>query len=238
MLNAGGAQAQENARDLVVKAMDQWRGITSHSFMTLVIHRPDWERSMSLESWTEGTEHSLVRVTDPPKDAGNGTLLKEENMWTYSPRINRVIKVPSSMMSQSWMGSDLSNKDVAKSADIIDQYKHTLLETREEDGHRVYVIESIPHEEAAVVWGREVLSIRDDYIMLEEQFWDQDDVLVKTFMAREIKELGGRTVATIMRMETVDTPGQWTEIRVQEAAFDLQLPSNLFTLSNLRNPRQ
>jgi len=234
----GTAQAQEDARTLVVRAMDQWRGVTSHSRMTLVIHRPDWERSMSLESWTEGTDLSLVRVTEPPKDAGNGTLLKDHSMWTYSPRINRVIKVPSSMMSQSWMGSDMSNKDIAKSTDIIDQYDHSLLETRQDGEYQVYVIESLPHEEAAVVWGREVLSIRDDYVLLEEQFWDQDNVLVKTFVTREIKEFDGRNVATIMRMERLDSPGQWTEIRVQDAEFDIELPGNLFTLSNLRNPRR
>ena len=86
---------------------------------------------MSMQSWTKGTKNSLVRVTAPAKDAGNGSLLKDNNMWSYSPKINRVIKLPSSMMSQSWMGSDLSNKDISKSTDIIDQYEHTLLDSRE-----------------------------------------------------------------------------------------------------------
>ena len=172
------------------------------------------------------------------KDAGNGTLLSDGNMWTYTPKINRVVKVPSSMMGQSWMGSDLSNKDIAKSTDVIDQYDHTLIDTQEVDGHTVYTVQSIPHEDAAVVWGKEVFSIRDDFVMLEQQFWDQDGELVKTFKASEIKEMGGRMVATVMRMQEVDKPGQYTEMRVIDNQFDIDLPSNIFTLSNLRNPRQ
>ena len=227
-----------NPRDLIQQAMDHWRGTSSYSEMSMTIHRPDWNRSMSMRSWTRGEKTSLVRVTEPKKDAGNGTLLKDNNMWTFAPKVNRIIKVPSSMMSQSWMGSDFSNKDISKSTDIIDQYDHSLLETREQDGHKVYVIESIPHEDAAVVWGKEVLSIRDDNVLLEQQFWDQDGVLVKTMKALKIKQLGGRTVASIIRMGKVDTPDEWTEMSVQDIEFDVSHPDSLFTLSNLRNPRQ
>ena len=230
--------ADPDPRDLIQKAMDHWRGSTSYAEMSMTIHRPDWERTMSMRSWTRGEKTSLVRVIEPRKDAGNGTLLKDNNMWTFAPKVNRIIKVPSSMMSQSWMGSDFSNKDISKSTDIIDQYDHTLLETREQDGHTVYVIESIPHEEAAVVWGKEVLTIRDDYVLLEQQFWDQDAVLVKTMKALEIRELGGRTVASTLRMGKVDTPDEWTELKVRDIEFDVSHPDGLFTLSNLRNPRQ
>lgn len=230
--------AQHDAKELIEKAMDMWRGRTSYAEMTMVIHRPDWERSMSMKSWSEGAKNTLVRVTAPAKDTGNATLLMDTNMWSYTPKINRVIKVPSSMMSQSWMGSDLSNKDISKSTDIIDQYDHRLIETREENDHTVYAIESIPHEDSAVVWGKEILVIRDDYLMLEQQFWDQDGVLVKIFKTLEVKEMDGRPVATIMRMQELEEPDQWTEMRVERSQFDIKLPTSLFTLSNLRNPRQ
>ena len=233
------AQAESiDPRELIQGAMDHWRGLSSYSEMTMTIHRPDWERSMSMRSWTQGDKNSLTRVIAPQKDAGNATLVKDNNMWSFAPRINRVIKIPSSMMSQSWMGSDFSNKDVSKSTDIIDQYDHALLETRDADGFAVYVIESIPHEDAAVVWGREVLTVRDDFVLLEQQFWDQDNVLVKTMQTLEISDMGGRTVASRIRMGKVDTPDEWTEMSVQAISFDETHPDSLFTLSNLRNPRQ
>jgi outer membrane lipoprotein-sorting protein len=226
------------AEQLVRAAMDHWRGLSSRSEMTMTVHRPDWERSMTLQAWSEGDDHSLIRVTDPPRDAGNATLLVDKDMWTFSPKVNRIIKVPSSMMGQSWMGSDFSNKDVSKSTDIIDNYTHELTATERVDGHDVYVITSVPHEDAPVVWGREVLRIRDDYVLLEEQFWDQDGVLVKTLRTLEVAEMGGRPVARVMRMGKTDAPEEWTEMTVHDIAFDVDLPASVFTLSNLRNPRQ
>ena len=233
------SMAQEpDAAQLIRNAMDHWRGLTSYSDMIMTIHRPDWERSMTMRSWSKGDKLSLVRVVEPKKDAGNGTLLNDNNMWTYTPKINRIIKVPSSMMSQSWMGSDFSNKDISKSTDIIDQYDHELVDTEEREGHVYYTISSVPHEEAAVVWGKEVLTVRDDYVLMEQQFWDQDGVLVKSMKTLEVVEMGGRAVARVMRMGKVDAPGEWTQLTANSIEFDLELPGNLFTLSNLRNPRQ
>ena len=234
----GTVQAQDQtARDIVKAAIDHWRGLSSRGEMTMTIHRPDWERSMTMQTWTQGDKKSLVRVTAPAKDRGNGTLLDDNNMWSYSPKINRVIKIPSSMMSQSWMGSDFSNKDVSRADDIVDQYDHRLLTETQVDGHAVYEIESIPHEEAAVVWGKEVLRVRGDYVLLEQRFYDQDGELVKTLHTLDIREMGGRTVASRQRMQKIDTPDEWTEILMASVEFDVELPDRLFTLSYLRNPR-
>jgi outer membrane lipoprotein-sorting protein len=226
------------ATEIVRDALNHWRGTSSRGEMTMTIHRPDWERSMSMESWTQGEKRSLVRVTAPRKDRGNGTLMDDNKMWSFSPKVNRIIKIPSSMMSQSWMGSDFSNKDISKSTDIIDQYDHTLDAVEQLDGHTVYTITAVPHEEAAVVWGKEVLVIRDDFIMLEEQYWDQDDVLVKAMKTTSIRDMGGRSVAATMRMSKMDEPDDWTEITVDSIQFDIEFPANTFTLSNLRNPRR
>jgi outer membrane lipoprotein-sorting protein len=233
------AQADnQDATEIVRDAVNHWRGLSSDSVMTMVIHRPDWERTMTMRAWTKGDDHSLVRVLEPRKDRGNGTLTDDNSMWSYSPKVNRVIKIPSSMMGQSWMGSDFSNKDVARADDIVDQYTHTLLGTEEVDGVTVYEIESIPHEDAAVVWGKEVLKIRDDHVVKEHRFYDQDGELVKVLSSLEIGEMGGRQIAVKQRMGKVETPDEWTEIEVESVQYDIDLPASLFTLSNLRNPRE
>jgi outer membrane lipoprotein-sorting protein len=227
----------EGPREIVRSAWQHWRGNHSQGEMTMTIHRPGWERSMSMRAWTRGQKQSLVRVTAPKKDAGNGTLMVDDNMWTYSPKVNRVMKVPSSMMAQSWMGSDFSNKDVSRSDAIVDEYEHTLLEQVEQGGHTVYVIESVPHEDAAVVWGKEVLRIRDDDVVLSQDFYDQDGMLVKSMQSLEIGEMGGRMLATRQRMAKVETEEEWTQIRLEKMRFDLDVKESVFTLSNLRNPR-
>jgi outer membrane lipoprotein-sorting protein len=236
VLFAQAVHANE-AREIVRAAINYWRGTSSVGEMTMTIHRPDWERSMSMRAWTQGAERSLVRVTAPKKDKGNGTLIDDNNMWSYSPKINRVIKVPSSMMGQSWMGSDFSNKDISRVDDIIDQYEHSILGEEEQDGHTIYQVESIPHEDAAVVWGKEILRIRDDNVLVDHSFYDQDGELVKVLVSLEIGEMGGRVVAIRQRMNKVDEPDEWTEINVDAMEFDLELRDSLFTLSNLRNPR-
>lgn len=133
---AGQLKASElgNAKELVRAAMDHWRGLSSYSEMTMIIHRTDWERALSMRAWSEGDKVSLVRVTEPKKDAGNGTLLKDNDMWSFSPKINRIIKIPSSMMNQGWLGSDFSNRDISKSTDILDQYEHDLIRQKQLDG--------------------------------------------------------------------------------------------------------
>lgn len=224
-------------RVIIQGAMDNFRGASSYTEMTMTIRRVDWERSISMHAWTSGEKNSLVRVTKPKKDLGNATLIKDKDMWSFAPKINRVIKVPSSMMNQSWMGSDFSNKDISRSTEILDNYEHTLSGLEQQDGHTVYTITSVPHEDAPVVWGKEVLVIRDDNVLLEQQYWDQDDVLVKTMKVTEIAEMDGRNIGKVMRMFKVDQPEEWTEVVNHMVDFDVELPGNTFTLSNLRNAR-
>jgi outer membrane lipoprotein-sorting protein len=240
LLVLGGAAPTDaqDAAEIVRASIDNWRGQSSYGEMTMTIHRPSWERTMSMRAWTQGSKKSLVRVTAPKKDAGNGTLMVDNNMWSYAPKVNRVIKVPSSMMGQSWMGSDFSNKDVSRADDIVDQYDHTLLGQEEHEGHTVYVIESIPHEEAAVVWGKEVLHVRDDHVLVSQEFYDQDGVLAKVLESLDVGEMGGRTIALRQRMAKTDTENEWTEFRIDSVEFDIEISDNVFTRSNLQNPRE
>lgn len=234
---AFAATEARDAKAIVRDAINHWRGLSSYTEMTMVIHRPDWERSITMQAWTKGQDHSLVRVIEPKKDRGNGTLMDRKNMWSFSPKINRVIKIPSSMMGQNWMGSDFSNKDIARSDEIVDEYKHKILSAEFVDGVTIYEIESIPNEDAAVVWGREVLRIREDHVVLEQSFFDQDGQLVKILSTMEVAEMGGRTIARRQRMAKVEQPEEWTEITVNTVNYEVELSDSLFTQSNLRNPR-
>jgi len=230
LIPALGLAEERDGKAIVRDAINHWRGLSSYTEMTMVIHRPDWERSMTMRAWTKGAKQTLVRVVEPKKDRGNGTLTDDKSMWSYSPKVNRVIKIPSSMMGQSWMGSDFSNKDIAKADDIVDEYQHSILKTEEIDGVTVYDIQSIPNEDAAVVWGSEVMRIREDHVVLQHSFYDQDGELVKTLGALEIAEMGGRVIVKRQRMIKA--------IQVNDVEYEVDLKDSLFTLSNLRNPRE
>jgi len=204
---------------------------------TMVVHRPDWERETSMVSLTLGDRDALVRFTAPAKDAGNATLKLDESMWVFTPRLNRVIKLPASMTAQSWMGSDFSYDDLAKSDRIITDYVLAFQPEEEVEGRRVYVIEAIPHPEAPVVWGKEVLRIRDDFVLLERAYYDQQGVLARRMVAGRIENLDGRPYALELRMTDAVKEGHWTEVLTDQGRFDVEPPGYLFTQSNLRNPR-
>jgi outer membrane lipoprotein-sorting protein len=232
-----GSESAPDAARIVKDAIEYWRDVSSYAVFDMTIQRPDWSRTMSMRVWTRGNKESLVQVTAPAKDAGNGTLLLDNDMWSYNPKINRVIKIPASMMNQSWMGSDFSNNDLAKADDLIDQYRHRLLATGAHGGRRLYAVEAVPLETAPVVWGREVVKIRDDHIVMEHAFYDQAGALVKKLVTTEVKEMGGKMIAARQRMQKADAPGEWTEIVTREARFGIALADGTFTLANLRNPR-
>jgi hypothetical protein len=224
-----------DARGLVEGAIDLTRGTTSFAELSMQIHRPDWERNSSLVAWTSGREDALIRFTEPAKDAGNATLKDDERMWTYTPRLNRVIRLPYSLMSQSWAGSDFSYNDLSRTDALLREYELSLTDQREQDGHRVYTIEAVPYEDAPVVWGREVLELRDDYVLLSHTFYDQNGEALKRLEALEIGEMGGRTFATRMRMTKLDEEGHWTEVAYSQVQFDIELEEGLFTVYSLRS---
>lgn len=241
VLSLGAASAASAAppdpSGLIKGALDYWRGSSSYTEVTMTIHRPDWQRSMSMQGWTRGEKDSLVRFTAPAGDAGNATLKLGSALWLFNPKLGQVIKLPFSMMSQGWMGSDFSYNDLAKSDQILTDYTHQAGPSRTEAGHAVYTVTCLPKPDAPVVWGKLTLSIRDDHVLLDETYYDQAMKPVRELKTLKIAPLGGRPYPVRMRMIALDKPGHWTELDYDRAAFDLTLPAYLFTLSNLRNPR-
>lgn len=237
LLAGGAAQAAEAlaARQIIERAIDQNRGLTSYARLTMRIVRPAWQRSMTLETWTRGREDALIRFVAPPRDAGNATLKLGEKMWTFTPKLNRTIRLPFSLMSQSWVGSDFSYDDLSRTDNLLQHYTLTLLRSEPVDGQLVHVIEAIPLGDAPVVWGKEEWRIRDDNVLVEQSFFDQDLQPVKRMTVLEVKEMGGRKLGSRLRMFKVDTPEQYTELHWDEAAFDIELTDEFFSLFNLQH---
>ena len=223
-----------DADQIVSDGFDYWRGKASVAIVQMLIHREDWQRAMTIKAWTRGQKESLFYITAPPKDYGNGTLKKGREMWLFNPKVNRVIKVPPSMMSQSWMGSDFSNNDLAKSDSLLVDYEHSITGIETHEGKKVYIIKSIPKPNAPVVWGMQRLKIREDQIWLSEEFFDEDLKPVKIMTAMEIQMLGGKLFPKVWRMREVDEQNRYTQLSYESLEFKISLPDQLFTLSNLK----
>ncbi len=231
---SGGCKVEKDAAAVVKKAFDYYRGNASVSVAQMTIHRPDWERTMKIKAWTRGEHESLFRILAPPKDRGNGTLKKGSDIWMFNPKVNRVIKLPPSMMSQSWMGSDFSNNDLAKSDTIVTDYTHEVSGCSMADGLKVYEIKSLPLPAAPVVWGMLTFKIREDGIILAETFYDEEKTPVKRLVTADIQMMGDRLFPVIWRIEQRDDPRRYTEIQYLELTFKETLPDRLFTVSGLK----
>jgi outer membrane lipoprotein-sorting protein len=227
-----------DAEALVLDSFNYMRGKASIATVEMVIHRPHWERRMTIKAWTQGERESLFFITAPPKDNGNGTLKKGREMWIFNPKVNRVIKLPPSMMSQAWMGSDFSNNDIAKSDSLIYDYRHRLIKTASIEGKTVYHIESLPKPDAPVVWGMLKLKIREDLILLSETFYDEDLKPVKVMTTLEIRLLGGKLYPKVWKMHKADTENEYTLLNYKALSFKPHLPNRLFSIPNLKNPRR
>ncbi|MCF6272320.1 MAG: outer membrane lipoprotein-sorting protein [Rhodobacteraceae bacterium] len=218
-------------------AFNNWRAETSHAVMEMTIRGASGTRSLTMESWTKGRDTALVRFTAPARDAGNATLQAGRRTYVFNPRLNQVIQLPASAMQQSWMGSDFSYNDLTKTEALVNDYTHRLLETRRAGGRNIYVIEAIPKRGKPIVWGKQIVTVRDDYVLLGQQFYDQTGVLVREMVTGKVRNIGGRPYPAEITMSSVATPDQWTRVVTKSAEFDLALPGYLFTRSNLQNPR-
>ena len=227
-----------DANKIVTDGFNYWRGKASIGTVEMLIHREDWERAMTIKAWTRGQKDSLFYIAAPPKDYGNGTLKKGREMWIYNPKVNRVVKVPPSMMSQSWMGSDFSNNDLAKSDSLLQDYDHSFIGTETHEGKTVYIIKSMPKPNAPVVWGMQQLKIREDHIWLSEEFFDEDLQPVKIMKAMKIQMLDGKLFPKVWQMRNVDEQDRYTQLTYESLEFKSSLPDYFFTLSSLKRPRR
>lgn len=200
----------------------------------MIVKRANRTRTSEFSVWTRGEQDALIRFTAPAKDAGNATLRLGDRMWSYSPVIKRAIRLPKSAMTQEWAGSDFSYRDLARAEDILDNYTVHLVKVETIDEHEVYTIDAIPLEDAPIVWGKERIVIRDDFVLMEQIFYDQEMAVVKSLEAMEIGVLGGRAIPIRMRMSNADKPDQWTEVVYKFADFDTSIDDRLFTQFALR----
>ena len=233
------AQSTPDPKQILTEADAKMRGInSSQGSMKMTIIRPTWTREMTMKSWSKGQDYSLILVTAPARDRGTAFLKRDREMWNWQPSIDRVIKLPPSMMSQGWMGSDLTNDDLVKQASIVVDYTHTILGEEEIEGRNTWKIELIPLEEAAVVWGKVIMWVsQKEYLQLKTEFYDEDDYLVNTIYGKNIKEMGGKVLTSLMEVIPAEEEGHKTTIEYLDLVFDKKMKESFFSTQNMKRVR-
>lgn len=223
----------------VVQQMDKnARGDYVTQEMTMTIQRPTWQRSITMKSWGRGLDYSLIYITAPAKEKGQVFLKRQKEMWNWVPSIDRMIKLPPSMMQQSWMGSDFTNDDLIRESSVVRDYVHSFIGEETIDGRDCYKILLVPKPEAAVVWGKiHIWVTKKDYLELKAEFYDEDSELVNVQILSDIREMGGRTIPCRFEMIPAGEEGKKTIIQILAADYKTEIPESFFSQQNMKTIR-
>jgi len=215
-----------------------WRGETSHANMSMTVKTRHYDRTMTMDAWSKGKSYSLVVIREPIKDRGIATLKVKENIWNYLPKINRVTKVPSSMMSGSWMGSHFTNDDLVKESTFEDDYNSKITFEGERDGKQIYELTSLPKPNAAVVWGKVVMFVdQKNLAPYKALYYDEEGILIRTLTFDEIKQIDGRAIPMRMSLQPEDKPNESTVIVYHDIEFGVPLNDAFCSLQSLEQRR-
>jgi len=225
----------QNAFDIVKKSNDNVLGKTSQSTSKMTIVRPDWTREVEMKTWSKGTDYFLIYITSPPRDKGQVFLKRKKELWNWMPSIGRMIKLPPSMMMQSWMGSDFTNDDLLKQSSIVKDYTHKIIGEEKFEGYDCWVIEMTPKPDAPVVWGKIVIHIsKKNYLQLKIKFYDETLELVNTMTGSNIKNVGDRILPTKLEMKPADKPGNKTIFEYSKIKFNIPIDNSFFSKQNMK----
>lgn len=235
VLAASGLSAQEPPdADALMDHLDQlYRAESSRAVMTMTVVKERGTRELTLESWSRGEEEALIVIREPPREAGTATLRTEEGLWNYAPRADRLIRIPTGLLSDDWMGSHFTNDDLVRETSFDEDYE-TVVEWGEEDGRRVLVATLTPRPDAPVVYTRIVYVLTaDDWIPLRADYYDGEE-RVRSMTFDRVETVSGRRIPMRMVLQPADPPDERTEMVYTSLEFDVDVDPELFTRRGLR----
>src|SRR5512133_512528 len=225
-----------SATDIIRKADDKFNGEKSSIMvMSMTIIRPSWQRTVDFKNWTQGRDNSLTLITAPARDAGQTFLKRGTEMWNWNPSINRLIKLPPSMMSQGWMGSDYTNDDILKESSVVKDYTHEIVGEEIIDGRACYKIRMVAKADAAVVWGHQIRWIdKKDLLFLKSELYDEDGSMVRNETGAEIRTIDGSITPTRIELQPAEDKGNKTIIEIKEMKFNIAIEEKFFSQQNMK----
>lgn len=233
LLPMAWAETDPKAIELLDRVDTLYQQENSRAVMTMEVQSPDFNRSMTMESWAQGLDYQLVRILEPKKERGVSTLKREDEMWNYLPKIRKVIKVPPSMMMGSWMGSDFTNDDLMREGSWVEEFDVTLTE----DGD-LYILDLIAKPDTVTVWGAMQIHIQQESLLPVKQiYFDEDGTAMREMRFSEVKTFDGVTLPSVMELQPLNKPGHLTRVIYQEMEFDVELDDDTFSLQALKKRR-
>lgn len=228
----------QNAYEIVKKADELMRAKSSYTELNMKIIKPNWTREMSMKVWALEPDYALIYITAPARDKGTVTLKRKNEVWNWLPSAQKVIKIPPSMMLQSWMGSDFTNDDLVRESSVINDYTHKIIGEEKIEGYDCYKIQLTPKPDAGVVWSKIITWIaKDSYLQPLTEYYDEDNKVVKKFVGSELKTMDGRKIFSHWEMIPVDKPGNKTIMDYNKIQFNIKIDETFFSEQNMKKVR-
>ncbi len=224
----------QDATDIVRRSENLLKGVSSMGKFRMTVETSDYTRTMQMDAWWTGHEKALIAITSPKREAGNKTLKIKNELWMYLRNTETTIKIPPSMMLQSWNGSDFTNDDLVRESSLPDDYTMKILTEEEIDGTRCWKIELLPKPTAPVVWGRLIHWIRQkDLLPARTEYYDEKGTLMRTMRYMDIRQFGNRSIPSKWEMTNNVKAGHKTFFEYLEAQFDIRIPDEVFSFREL-----
>lgn len=224
-----------SATEIMKKADENLRGKSLYSEIKMTIVRPTWKREIGIKSWSKGSDYSLALITSPAKEKGQAFLKRGKDLWNWQPGIGRMIKMSSSVMGQSWMGSDFTNDDMVRESSTVNDYTHRLETTEKVREFNCYKLILTPKESSAVVWGKVIMWVSvTDFVEIKTEFYDEDNELVNTFNGYDIKNYGNRKLASRLEVTPANKPNQKTVMTIEKYDFNIAMEDGFFSQQNMQ----
>jgi outer membrane lipoprotein-sorting protein len=222
---------------LVAQSENQLRGKTFQGKLTMdVVHGGD-SRKMVMRTWSEGQNKTSIKILEPKKDKGTGNLRVDLNLWQYLAHVDKIVKIPPSMMLQAWMGSDFTNDDLVKVSNLSKDYTHQLAGHEVINKMDVARIVCIPKKDAPVAWGKVILWVTTSgAVPIKEEFYTESGELVKTMNGSDVRRFGTHTIPTTVTMKSAKKADSSTTIHYDDVIYDKAIDDSYFTQEFLRKP--
>lgn len=233
-----GLNFGQTAKEIIEKMDKKMRGETIQVEIEMDIVRPRFSRTVGIKSWAKGKDYSMILITSPARDKGTSYLKRQKEIWNWVPTIERTIKLPPSMMSQSWMGSDFTNDDLVKESSVVEDFDHSILRSEKYQNRDCHVIQMIPKPDAAVVFGKVLVWVdKELFVELKVENYDEYGDLVSTIFAYDIQKMDDREIPTRMEMIPADKPNQKTVLRYKNMIFDQPIDDGFFSVQRMKDLR-
>ncbi|MGA1839349.1 MAG: outer membrane lipoprotein-sorting protein [bacterium] len=243
LIEAGQAVTDPDVMKIVKQIDELYRSNSSFAEVEMEIVTPHWQRSLKMKVWSKGMDKTFIRILSPRKERGVGTLRLGNEMWNYLPKVNKVVKVPPSMMMSSWMGSDFTNDDLVREYTFLEDYRFSLLTSgdightadTEDSKEELIYVECRPKEGRPIVWDKVNIAVRaSDNIPVWQKYYDEKGKVMRILYFHDIKTFGERRIPSVLEMVPQNKEGNKTVIRYLDIEFDQKIGDDVFSLRNLR----